>query len=497
MNADTTPVADKRYFDRKSWLMLGGVALFTACSLLVFAFNVAQPTDGCLIQQGTSDVQIIRACIGGWPTPLRPGVEVLTVGERSLRLDVQSIFPPPPPAGWAEGANVSYTVRREGATSTLAVPLGRLGLGGIVRLLVSDPTNLLVSALILLVTVTTFALRPNSQATRLLLISQGLSAIGQLLGAPMLLISQVAWNYWPTPLFLGFATLPSLGAGWLSWPALLLLLLSFPRRVWPLRRWPRTVTALIFGVAGLASLLVLLTASFLPFLVGLGLYAALVLIVFVATTIDTAVRVRDAVVRAQTFWLGLGFAVYSSQVFLWLASLAYPPLGDWLQNNTVLNTALSLVTTLALPVCLAIAITRYRLFDIEIIIRRTLVYSVLTITLGATYLIGVVVLQALFVRLTGQESALAVVASTLAIAALFGPLRRRVQAIIDRRFFRRKYDARLVLEQFATRAQQEVDIDALAGNIVQVVQETLEPERAQLWLIQTRQSSRANPEKSA
>lgn len=108
-----------------------------------------------------------------------------------------------------------------------------------------------------------------------------------------------------------------------------------------------------------------------------------------------------------------------------------------------------------------------------------------------------VALQALFVRLTGQESALAVVASTLAIAALFGPLRRGVQALIDRRFYRRKYDAQLVLEQFALPAQQQADLDALNADLLRVVQETLEPEQSALWLIQTRQSSVANPKKSA
>jgi len=93
-----------------------------------------------------------------------------------------------------------------------------------------------------------------------------------------------------------------------------------------------------------------------------------------------------------------------------------------------------------------------------------------------------VTLQALFVRLTGQQNTLAVVASTLAIAALFGPLRRRVQAVIDRRFFRRKYDAQQVLAQFAQRAQHEDDLDALSSDILGVVQETLEPEFVGLWL---------------
>jgi len=115
---------------------------------------------------------------------------------------------------------------------------------------------------------------------------------------------------------------------------------------------------------------------------------------------------------------------------------------------------------------------------------------VLTVALGTVYLVSVVALQALFVWLTGQASTLAVVASTLAIAALFQPLRQRVQALIDRRFFRKKYDARLVLAQFAVRAQQDADLDALAADILTTVQEALEPEGAQLWLANQQEARR-------
>lgn len=141
---------------------------------------------------------------------------------------------------------------------------------------------------------------------------------------------------------------------------------------------------------------------------------------------------------------------------------------------------------LAMPFCLRIAILRYRLFDIDVIIRRPLVYSALTLSPGAVYLGSVALLQALFVRLTGEESTLAVVTSTLAIAALFQPLRRRVQAFIDRRFFRKKYDARLLLEQFARCAQQDADLDVRSSDVLTTVQETLAPEGVKLWLVQAR-----------
>jgi len=120
-----------------------------------------------------------------------------------------------------------------------------------------------------------------------------------------------------------------------------------------------------------------------------------------------------------------------------------------------------------------IAITRYRLYDIDILINRTLVYGTLTATLVALYLVGIVVLQRLFVFLTGQQSTLAVVASTLLIAALFNPLRRSLQSFIDRRFYRRKYDARKTLERFSAQLRDETDLDTLSDDLVGVVRETM------------------------
>jgi len=135
-----------------------------------------------------------------------------------------------------------------------------------------------------------------------------------------------------------------------------------------------------------------------------------------------------------------------------------------------------------LPVAVGFAILRYHLYDIDLIIRRTLVYTVLTALLAGVYFGGVVVLQALLRPLTGAGNDLAVVATTLVIAALFLPLRRRVQGFIDRRFYRRKYNAAQTLASFGATVRDEVELDQLTGHLIAVVDETMQPAHATLWL---------------
>jgi hypothetical protein len=144
--------------------------------------------------------------------------------------------------------------------------------------------------------------------------------------------------------------------------------------------------------------------------------------------------------------------------------------------------ALNIAFIPAIPIAIGIAILRYRLYDIDLLINRTLVYGTLTAMLVALYFVGIVVLQRVFVFLTSEQSTLAVVASTLLIAALFNPLRKRIQSFIDRRFYRRKYDAAKTLKGFSAQLRDETDLDALSDDLVGVVRETMQPAHVSLWI---------------
>jgi len=158
------------------------------------------------------------------------------------------------------------------------------------------------------------------------------------------------------------------------------------------------------------------------------------------------------------------------------------PVGDYLPG--VIGGVVFAVIFVGLPVAIGIAVLRYRLYDIDIIINRTLVYGSLTLMLALVYFGGVTATQTLFRTLTSEEQLpqLVVVASTLVIAALFNPLRRRIQSFIDSRFYRRKYDARKTLEAFSARLRDETNLEALNEDLVGVVTETMQPARVSLWL---------------
>jgi hypothetical protein len=202
----------------------------------------------------------------------------------------------------------------------------------------------------------------------------------------------------------------------------------------------------------------------------LGLIAAASLLV--------RLRRSKGIERQQVKWFTYAVAVLATS-----ATLAYVVSEStgvvWLDR---ISSVLVIVSVVGLPGAVGIAILRYHLYNIDLIINRTLVYGPLTAVLAGLYLGSILVLQLLFRALTGEESQLVVVASTLAIAALFNPLRRRIQGLIDRSFYRRKYDAVKTLEAFAAKLRDETDLDALSDDLVGVVRGTMQPVHVSLWL---------------
>jgi hypothetical protein len=196
-------------------------------------------------------------------------------------------------------------------------------------------------------------------------------------------------------------------------------------------------------------------------------------------------RVSGAVERQQIKWVLLGIsATFVSAIYYASGTALYPA------SQPSPARVIALLISLPLYVgcygffafSMLVAMLRYRLWDIDLIIRRTLIYSILTGLLGLTYFGGIIVLQNLFTAVTGQQSAVVIVISTLAIAALFFPLRNRMQAFIDKRFYRKKYDAAKTLADFAATCRDETDLDKLTARLVEVVDETMQPESVSLWL---------------
>ncbi len=266
--------------------------------------------------------------------------------------------------------------------------------------------------------------------------------------------------------------------GGLVWPLFFAWLYLFPDG----RPVPRRAVWVLGPLLGLFALLFLLNlATKLPvtdpavaaLVSGLqplfeGLIFPLLLIVGVAQ-LFRYVRVSNGTQRKQTRWFLFGLVVAFVPLMVLGLVIAYPA-----ELDTIAFTAL--------PIGIGVSVLRYRLWDIDVIIRKTLVYGVLTGLLSLVYAGSVILLQQLFEAVSGQGSPLAVVLSTLLAAALFAPLRRRVQDAVDRRFFRRKVDAAAALAAFAAAARDETDLEALVARLVTVTQETMQPDRASLWL---------------
>ncbi len=270
----------------------------------------------------------------------------------------------------------------------------------------------------------------------------------------------------------------------LMWPAALVFFFTFPTgRFTP--RWTLAAFFPFFGVTMLSSLAV--TSPFVP-----GIAAILTSLLPIMVQIYRYVRVYNAVEQQQTKWFVFGLSVTFLLVIIQGIFQALGPGSSVARSGYQLfNGPFWLLLWTIVLLSVSIPVLRYRLWDIDVIINRALVYGSLTFSLVALYVILILALQAIVHAITGSfsDQPLVVVGSTLVIAAIFQPLRRNLQAIIDRRFYRRKYDAARVTAAFSSTLRHEVDLDQLREQLIEVVQETMQPSHIALWL---RQPGRTN-----
>jgi hypothetical protein len=475
-----TQRTDEKRYDRGARLTLFFVVPLLLFSLALLVYRFTLPTDGWISTEPDgfdSYGYIYEQDVMGVPSGLQADDHLIAV--EGISLDTPnfdgSLFRLQPI--WQVGNSVHYTVVRQGDEVTLQVPLVHWQWSKYIRSEAFSLNNIFgYTGIIVFLGMgfVVFIRRPENPAARALLVLGAFWTSGFLVAGPLpgmivdsiILVSAISSMILITALFT--VLIP---------PAFIRFGLVFPH--------PKPILERIPWIA------------YLPYLVGLiGIFAFLKgFFVFgwawmassigitILLLIHNALTMRDAVSRAQMRWgLGgmlLGLAIFLSSYLPIFVQLS-PSVENFLDAWGSLSFAIMGVT-------LGIAILRYRLFDIDVIIRKTLVYAALTVTLGLVYFSTVILLQSLFEAVSARSagslrSPVAIVISTLVIAALFSPLRRRIQDFIDRRFFRQKYDAELALAEFAAAARNETNLNQLSTYLTATVQKTLQPEQVSLWI---------------
>ncbi|HSF82262.1 MAG TPA: hypothetical protein VLA49_13550 [Anaerolineales bacterium] len=469
------PVNPEMKFDRSAWLTLLAAGLFIALNLAQVAYRFTLPSLGWVGPDPDDEsfeevVFLLDTNAVGAPSALQPGDLVVAIGEVPTETILKD-FPASlnRPAGWQIGETITLTVERDGLTLNVDAPLVRWTPAAWISVNLRNIQKVwlwLTTLLLFGVGVFTFLKRPGSLAGRFLL-AFGLAGLSSTLsgsvpdpmayyldlpaGYAKVFFSNIIFAYLLAPSFLGFA-------------------LTFPQPKGFIRRQPRWL--LLPYLVGSSTILLLFTA---PQQAVIGfLFTFLMLLLGVISLIHAGFTQRDAISRAQLRW-AVGGVVAGVALFMLNFATYQVEHRDFILA----------VASLGFPIVsfsLAIAILRYRLFDIDILIRRTLVYTILTATLALVYFGLVILLDGMLRSLVGSSGQVATVISTLGIAALFTPLRRRVQDLIDRRFYRQKYNAEQALAQFAATAKEETDLEALSAQVVNIVQNTMQPDQINLWL---------------
>jgi len=461
------PIQESR-FGLSAWLVLSITFALVVYTIANLAYRSTLPTDGWDVIEGNLPGFAYTKNLMGTSSRLQPGDRVIAI--EGIPADWQTIQSSSMiQEFWQAGATLDYTISRQGEEIHVPVTLEQWQLGVWLPNRLVDPGELaaLLSGCILLaLAVFIFFRQPRNPAAGAFLIIIAILAISK--------ISETLPSGFPE----WIDPVANLIQNKVNWYILLALFpfalirfaLVFPHPKPIHRRHPW----LSFAAGAIGVVLI----SLAPESPISWFWFVFSLLLTVIILIHNGSTMRDAVSQAQLRW-GLGGLVIGLGILalMLLASTS----GLFEINQDSFNLTSSFATTV-MGSMLAVAILRYRLFDIDILIRRTVVYTILTATLALVYFGMTVLLEGVLRSLVGGSGQVATVISTLAIAALFNPLRIRIQDFIDRRFFRRKYNAEHALAVFATAARAETDQETLTAQVVSIVQNTMQPEKVNLWL---------------
>ena len=477
-------MSDERRWSGMAWLTVAFALAYVLWQVAAAVLSLPYPSDGWNYNSTAELVNRPRFYTLDTPTPLRPDDRVIAIDGRPW----ETAKTPPLPEIVFAGQTLRYTIQRGDQRLDAAVTLsGRpfqsvlIGLSETAR---RDPFGIVIYLVSFVIAAAVFTLRPGNLAARYMLIIftilvTSLVGLGGSLGPYV----------WRAPgVFIATQAISSSAWSMLFFPSLTLLALSFPRVKAPLRRFPLLLPVLTYGIPtalvmpGIARAIterdLLAVSSPLTFLSFATALLSFV-VVLIASLAHGFAKEKDPVARAQLRWAALGLGgSYGVLVVMFAATAAVGI--EAVERNRILDiTGTSLIL---FPVCLAFAILRYRLFDINIILRRTATYAIISAALAIIYFGANIVAQGIISALGGQRNEAAIVASTLAVAALFSPVRRRVQDAIDRRFNRQRYDADKVVADFAEYAAKETNLAALQARIVGVVAKTIQPKQVTMWV---------------
>jgi two-component system NarL family sensor kinase len=482
VSAQETSPALHYAFRRWIVLVISGLALLLGVAFVWL--HGASPSDGTRFEPGQQTwipAGVVVSPLERQPGGLEAGDVIVSINGRSLESWEEGFFDlEAPHPQWHIGQTVTYTVQRNGHVVTVPVVLQRYPWQGILQ---QEWSLLLYFLVFALVGTYVFLRRPSDPATRVLFLATSTLLAAEGAWSLGLQVSDITGGagFW-------IATALALIATPLCWAAFLHFVLLFPR-VHPVLQGRPWILPCLYTLPFLANLAYLtgsaaMARGSLDWIAPWNLASYLLIVVYMALIVVVLwsnFRARlDVVAHQQIRWIVFaGLLSGGSDLLLWII-----PTGVF--QHPIIGLNVLGILLLPIPLALAIAILRYHVFDIDTLINRALVYGSLTALVATIYaglIIGLEGLAEAITRGTSSNPPVLVI-STLAIFALFGPLRHRIQRLIDRRFYRSKYDAGQTLTTFITTLRNEVDLDQLHDHLLTVVQETMQPETVSLWLRQ-------------